>query len=277
MFSTPITFLKFAAGAPPEPDPDAAAFLAATGITDPTIETAINDLVIDMKDAGIWTKMHVVYPFVGASSTTFKYNLMNPVDSDAAFRGTFNGPFSFTSSGLVGTGTNYVDTHFQLADLTTSPFFSVGSYVLDNVDPSAIGQMIPYTSEYPWDGPGDYPTYSCFINLGLETGLGLVDPGAEPYRSTWTPPANTYGLNAWSNISYTSHRVYLNDTLISNNTNNTTSANVTAVTFAVARRSGYDTKQTVAFSYIGDALTEAEYFDYVDIIQAFQTTLGREV
>ena len=34
-------------------DPDAAAFLAAAGITDPTIEGAVNTLVVDMKAANI--------------------------------------------------------------------------------------------------------------------------------------------------------------------------------------------------------------------------------
>ena len=252
--------------------------ISRTGATLTSAETsAINTLVSDMKFEGIWSKMHVVYPYIGGSSAAFKYNLINPVDSDVAFRATFYGPFNFTSSGLVGTGINYVDTHFTLADFSSPQILSVGSYVLNNVPVDAIGQVIPYTVEYPWGGSGPYPTYSSFLNLGLGTNLGLIDPGAEDYRTTWAPPANTYGMNAWNNPSFTSHRVYLNKTLIGNGTTNSSGANTTTNPFKVGRNISYETKQTIAFSFIGDALTEAEYFDYVDIVQAFQTAFGRQV
>jgi hypothetical protein len=72
-------------------DPDAQAFLTATGITDPTITSAIDTLVLDLKAASLWTKMKALYPFVGGTSTTHKYNLVDPADTDAAFRLTFNG------------------------------------------------------------------------------------------------------------------------------------------------------------------------------------------
>ena len=58
-------------------DADAAAFLAAAGITDATITSAINTLVIDMKDDGLWSKMDAIYPFVGGTATTHKFNLKN--------------------------------------------------------------------------------------------------------------------------------------------------------------------------------------------------------
>jgi len=45
-------------------DPDAAAFLTAAGITDPTQQSAINTLVLSLKADGLWTKMKAIYPFV---------------------------------------------------------------------------------------------------------------------------------------------------------------------------------------------------------------------
>jgi hypothetical protein len=67
-------------------DPDAQAFLTATGITDPTITSAINTLVISLKNDGVWSRMVAIYPFVGGTADTHKYNLKNPQDTDAAFR-----------------------------------------------------------------------------------------------------------------------------------------------------------------------------------------------
>jgi len=62
-------------------DPDALAFLTAAGITDATITAAIDTLVLDLKGYGIWTKMKAIYPFVGGTATTHKYNLKDPVDA----------------------------------------------------------------------------------------------------------------------------------------------------------------------------------------------------
>ena len=55
-------------------DPDAQAFITATGISG-TNATATNQLVLDLKSANIWTKMKAVYPMVGGTSTTCKFNL----------------------------------------------------------------------------------------------------------------------------------------------------------------------------------------------------------
>ena len=73
-------------GTPYVSDPDAIAFLMAAGITDGTQAAAINTLVIRMKADGIWTKMKAIYPFVGGSAASHKWNLKDPRDLDAAYR-----------------------------------------------------------------------------------------------------------------------------------------------------------------------------------------------
>jgi hypothetical protein len=88
----------------PPYDSDAQAFLTATGITDVTISEAINNLVIDLKDNSIWSSLLAIYPMVGGTSTTCKYNLKNPADTDAAFRLSFNGTWTFNSSGAKPDG-----------------------------------------------------------------------------------------------------------------------------------------------------------------------------
>ena len=51
-------------------DADAQAFITAAAITDPTQQTAINNLVVGMKADGTWTKMKAIYPFVGGTAST---------------------------------------------------------------------------------------------------------------------------------------------------------------------------------------------------------------
>ena len=94
-------------------DPDANAFLTAAGITDPTISSAICTLVKSMKADGTWAKMSAIYPMVGGTATTHKFNLKNPADTNAAFRLSFVGGWTHSANGALPNGTNaYADTFF---------------------------------------------------------------------------------------------------------------------------------------------------------------------
>lgn len=96
-------------------DPDAQAFITAAGITNQTQINAINGLVMDLKYYGLWNKMTAVYPFVGGTETTHKYNLINPADTDAAYRmGFLGGGWTHNSSGVQGNGTSsYGETYMN--------------------------------------------------------------------------------------------------------------------------------------------------------------------
>lgn len=87
-------------------DPDALAFLTAAGITDSTITTAINTLVVELKGYGIWSKIIAFYPFVGGTASAHKFNLINPQDLNAAHRLVFNGGITHNASGITGNATN---------------------------------------------------------------------------------------------------------------------------------------------------------------------------
>ena len=55
--------------------------------------------------------MKAIYPFVGGTASSHKWNLKNPLDTDAAFRLVFSGGLTHSSTGIKGNGTNgYFDT-----------------------------------------------------------------------------------------------------------------------------------------------------------------------
>jgi hypothetical protein len=120
----------------PSYDADAQAFFTAAGITDTTQKTAVNDLVVGLKADGIWTKMKAIYPFVGGTATTHKWNLKDPQDTDAAFRLVFNGGITHNSNGVTGNGSNgYYDT--KLNPSTEYSLSTGGSgfvYIRNNTD-----------------------------------------------------------------------------------------------------------------------------------------------
>src|SRR5690348_6338171 len=95
-------------------DQDAWAFIQNSGITDSTQQSAINNLVVDLKTHSLWQKFYAIYPMVGGTPATMKWNLKNPIDADAAYRLTFNGSPVFSSSGLLcPTTADFADTHFN--------------------------------------------------------------------------------------------------------------------------------------------------------------------
>lgn len=95
-------------GVASEPTYDAAstAFFTSSGITDVTQKIAINDLVVGLKADGLWTSMNAIYPFVGGTATTHKWNLKDPRDLDAAYRLQFNGGVTHDVNGITGNGVN---------------------------------------------------------------------------------------------------------------------------------------------------------------------------
>jgi len=107
-------------------DADAQAFITATGISG-TEATAINNLVVALKAGGFWTGLQAAYPMVGGTSTSCKFNLKNPLDTDAAFRLSFAGTWTFDSNGAKPNGASgtYANTFFSPATYQTT---SNGSY-----------------------------------------------------------------------------------------------------------------------------------------------------
>ena len=114
-------------------DPDAQAFITAASITDPTQQSAINQLVVDLKGYNVWTKMKALYPFVGGTASAHKFNLKDPRDLDAAFRLVFSGGWTHSVNGALPNGTNaFADTKYNLSVNSTTSNVSAGVYLRTN-------------------------------------------------------------------------------------------------------------------------------------------------
>ncbi len=105
-------------------------FITATGITDATLKVNLDSLITRARRHGWWDLCKVIYPLAGGTSTTCKYNLKDPRDSDAAFRLVFNGSTWTIHPGASGYGYTYFNPAIQIAD-PNSCHLSV--YSLDDV------------------------------------------------------------------------------------------------------------------------------------------------
>lgn len=95
-------------------DISAKQFLTAASITNLSQKRAINKLVKDLKAANIWDRMHAIYPLVGGTANSNKFNLKDPRDADDAFRLTFGGTITHSAEGMVGDGTTgYANTNYN--------------------------------------------------------------------------------------------------------------------------------------------------------------------
>jgi len=255
-------------------DPDAQAFITAAAITDPTQQLAIDNLVKGLKSDNIWTKMKAIYPFVGGTATTHKYNLKDPRDLDAAFRLVFNGGWTHSSNGATPNGTNgYADTKFNpFSNSLTTASANLSYYARTQAttsDPAEIGNF--QTSALT-----GLVLQSKSSSLTNRYFYGFSNAAS---RIVATAPV---GYMMGSSISNTRRDLYFNGTSVANNTttDNTTFLNYNlflgAANINNSSVSSYSNSQC-AFSSIGDGLTDTEAANLYTRVQAYQTALSRNV
>jgi len=101
-------------------DPDATAYITAAGITDPTEQAAVIQLVSDLKGTGsttnntdIWTGLDAIYPTSPTSLSAAEYNLKDPATYQITW---YNSP-THSSAGVAFNGSNqYGDTGYAAID-----------------------------------------------------------------------------------------------------------------------------------------------------------------
>lgn len=243
-------------------DADAQAFITAASITNPTQQSAINTLVVDLKGYGVWTKMKALYPFVGGTASSHKFNLKNPLDTDAAFRLVFNGGWTHSSTGATPNGTNaYADTYLT-NNLLGQNNNHISAY-------SRTNNTILSTLISSWNstfGVAIYPLSSGFI-YGYNN--------ASPSVTVSNTDSRGFFLNSRSNNS----QILLQKNTNQNTINNGSATYITS-TFKIGKTGEYNGEwgsREIAFSSIGDGLTNTEASNLYTAVQAFQTTLSRQV
>jgi hypothetical protein len=254
-------------------DADATAFLNAAGITDATITAAIQQLVIDLKFYSIWSKCKAIYPFVGGSASAHKFNLKDPQDTDGAFRLTFYGGWTHSSNGGLPNGTTgYADTFLTLSNAGAFNNIHLSYYSRTNTAVSS-GFRVEI-------GRGN-SAGGTYANLYLRLDSGNTFGGDMGSRAVSSTNTNSACFGLISSTSSTSLKLYKNGSLITTNTNTQTNTATNNIIYVGAQTFlgnaiNYTDRQC-AFASIGDGLSDSESLNFYNIVQRFQTTLGRQV
>jgi len=96
-------------------------FLKATGITDQQVKINLDSLITRARNHGWWDLCKVIYPLVGGSENSCKFNLKDPKDANESFRLSFIGDtWTYTNvaidPGANGYGYTYFNPSIQIAD-----------------------------------------------------------------------------------------------------------------------------------------------------------------
>jgi hypothetical protein len=245
-------------------DPDAQAFLTAAGITDATISSAINTLVVDLKGYNIWTKMKALYPFVGGTSTSTSYNLKNTAQYQIAW----NGGWTWGANGVNGNAANsYGNTGFIPSAVTAQNSFAYGFYSRTNNDSLTVDI----------GGVGSNGIYDVFYARYLNSIYNTINSGL-----IYTTSANTnsQGFYIGSRTAATTIKNYKNGTLLTTGTT-ASSGNCNAeIWLGGFNNNGglqYPTNRQYALFFISDGLTDTESANFYTAVQLFNTALARQV
>jgi hypothetical protein len=251
-------------------DADAQAFITATGISG-TNANAINTLVIDLKAANIWTKMKALYPMVGGTATAHKFNLKNPLDTDAAFRLVFSGGGTHSSNGYLPNGTNaYADTFLTPSVTLTSSNNHLSIYNRTNTAANTGVDIGSYNAGSPF--------FYCLFYTRFTGDLFLLANGNTSFPTTSN--TNSQGMYIMSKISASNTSGYKNNTKVINNALSGTGISTQKIFIGASNNAGTSgnfNNREIAFSSIGDGLTDAEALSFYNAVQTYQTTLGRQV
>ena len=256
-------------------DADSNAFNAVVS----TNPTAIVNLIGGLKQYSIYDKIKAAYPMLGGTAALHKFNLVNPIDSDEAFRLDFiDGAgtgwiHSTTGAKPDGVGT-YADTH-----LTPTGTLELYSIHLAYYARSLVAEAKKDISV------GQSGATSSFLQLATR----VVATNASFYSNQTTQVVNgatssgNIGLivgsrtsNVISKIFYRGVQSGATYTTAALNRLPTSSILIAAGRWDVVTIDGFSTKEC-AFALIGDGLTDIDVHNLNRIIQYYQKALGRNV
>ena len=270
-------------------DPNVAAYFAAlqsVGYTpNETEQNAIENFVAALKaEEGLYSKFLAIYPMLGNNINTMKWNLINPLDTNGAYRLTpvvGGGSIIYSSTGVTCSSGAAINTYIVPSTAMQYDRNSIGVYVNENTangfDMGAFMGETNSTFKLLYIGArviGSNPDMSYSAN----------GPGQATMTFTGTSDAKGFWINNRSNDQ--EHRLYKNGAIVGSvNTYQALSTNFPTVSLYLGGVSGVADDSTpytlssgrkFCFAYAtNDYLLPTEITALNNATTALITTLGR--
>jgi hypothetical protein len=262
---------------PATTDIDAFRFIEAAGLVDPTQITAVNNLVAGLKSNNLWNKMQTLYPFVGGTAASHKFNLLNPINSNSAFRLLFYGDVTHSNLGVSASSAGYADTLFvpttNFVDISSSihtaiyvssrPVVANTSFINYMGDERPKDYLVPNLSIGYGNGSMKLDAYAGsggdYVSLGTKISGSL-------FISTRTTSANMsgYGISSTGTVSGSGGGTFIKS-----------SPNTNTVRLFGAYQNNFSGGVLYQYASIGTGLTQTDAGNLYTLLTAFNNTLGR--
>lgn len=242
-------------------DPDAQAFFdrvtTAGGTLSATEKLAVDTLVRRMKVDGIWSAMKAIYPMVGASAAACAQNLKS-----SSFTGTFSSGWTFASTGVTPNGTSaFFNTGLNASTNFSVTSLSFGGYTTSTAN--STGYHGAYPPNFLMQSFKSYGFAEFYTTVGFAIDIsggvvGMVQ-------------ANQSGITS---------KIYANGTIGATGTTTMTSLPNLNMYIGAANNNGsgyYYDNHLISYYYYADGLTDTQASNHYTAVQAFQTTLSRQV
>ena len=248
----------------------ASEFISVANITDTTQQNAINYLVQELVDNNLMSKFNFIYPFVGGDATRHSYNLINP----SLYQLTFFGGWTHSTTGATPNGTNaYANTGFAPSNISGTDNGHMSYYSRTNSQ--GLYEIVMGSSS---SGLAPYSYMQIRDNGNRSLCVMGVSETNQPVAFGITDSTGLFMGNFQSN---TLRQLIKNKTVLNTNTVNLTIGKSTSPLFLGSNNNNGTgsnfTNKECAFASAGNGMSNVEQALFYDIVQQFQTILGRNV
>jgi hypothetical protein len=242
-----------------------------------TQQNAILALVTNLVNNNLWSKMKIIYPFVGGTAASCAVNLVS-----SNYLATFSSGWTFTATGAKPTGANtfWIANGFspfvQLNSFDTSfSYYSRTNNTRRGFELGIVENVITVANLVSLSVYDNFtPPASAFNDLNNFT-TGRI--------STNTVGTQTLGLYMGTRTSQTSQKLFRNGNLFGLENTQTMTANLPNATLYFGTLYFNDsvnyisTDRQCAFAHAGSSMTSGEALTFYNNVQTFQTSLSRQV
>ena len=262
-------------------DADALAYFTAnTAITSAADKNAINTFYLGLKSDGIYTKIKAMYLPIWGSAASSKWNLVNSLDTDAAYRLTFATGWTYSSGGITPNGTSaYANTFLTPNINLTNNNSHISVYLRTNSDNAGCDIGIQDDM-----GPGVTASLYYLLPRLSNTLYGTIqtsDPNTIIGANT-----DSKGFYITSRTTSTSLKQYKNSSIFGTNTNSSTGTRARySIPLGALRYindigtdiyNSYSSRQQ-SFASIGEGLTDTEASNFYNRVNTLMTYFGINV
>jgi hypothetical protein len=256
-------------------DADAQAFFnrvtTAGGTLTTTEQNAVNTLVIALKADGIWTKMKAIYPMVGGGQANPAAACAQNLKS-ASFTGSFTSGWTFASTGVSVFGGAYFNTNLNPLVTFGTNYAAFGVYLRNTFFSGQLNIMGCTASNLPG---------SLRLDMGYDAGFNTPFVANGFAGSNIGSDTDNRGFLIATRQGAAINKLFRNNVLKVNGTG--VFASYPSLSFYFAARNNtapveyFNNNQNIAFGFISDNLDDIEAANFYTRVQAFQTTLSRNV